>query len=150
MLVEMPRPISQYLQQHHVLTLATVDTDGVWCASCFYYFDSASASCYLMTADDSRHTQAMLERPQIAGTIADQTRNVAKIQGIQFSAIAKRVSAADVEAITHQYCEHFPIARLKSAPLWQLELQTIKMTDNLLGFGKKHHWQRLDDCTISA
>lgn len=137
-----PQPIIDYLQRQHVLTLATQDAEGLWCASCFYFFDAASVSCYLMTSDSSRHTQAMLVNPQIAGTIAEQTRNVAKIQGIQFNAIAKRVYEADEPAIKHQYCEHFPVARLKSAPLWQLELYSIKMTDNLLGFGKKHLWQR--------
>lgn len=138
----LPNAILHYLEQQHVLTLATQDADGLWCASCFYFFDSASASCYLMTSDNSRHTQAMLAKPHIAGTIAEQTRNVAKIQGIQFTAIAKPVADTDEKMIKDKYCEHFPVARLKSAPLWQLELQTIKMTDNLLGFGKKHHWQR--------
>ncbi|WP_417760937.1 YhbP family protein [Shewanella sp.] len=139
---QLPPAIVAYLQRQHVLTLATQDADGLWCASCFYFFDATSVSCYLMTSDNSRHTHAMLAQPQIAGTIAEQTRNVAKIQGIQFTAIAKRVAEAEEKTIKDKYCEHFPVARLKSAPLWQLELHTIKMTDNLLGFGKKHHWQR--------
>jgi uncharacterized protein YhbP (UPF0306 family) len=28
------------------------------------------------------------------------------------------------------------------APVWQLSLQEVKMTDNTLGFGKKLHWTR--------
>ncbi|KFZ37800.1 hypothetical protein HR45_08060 [Shewanella mangrovi] len=142
MLNEVPSAIVKYLSEQHVLTLATVDDEGVWCASCFYFYDNATASCYLMTADDSRHTQAMLAKPEVAGTVAAQTRNVAKIQGIQFSALARRVCEQEYDRIKQGYCEHFPIARVKSAPLWQLELQTIKMTNNLLGFGKKHRWQR--------
>ncbi|VEI62926.1 Uncharacterized protein conserved in bacteria [Serratia fonticola] len=28
------------------------------------------------------------------------------------------------------------------APIWQIALQEVKMTDNTLGFGKKLHWAR--------
>jgi hypothetical protein len=134
--------ITQYLQQQHVLTLCTQDQEGLWCASCFYVFDAATMCCYLMTSDDSRHTQAMLANAQVAGTIAEQTEAVLHIQGIQFTAIAAKVAAAEIAAIKARYCQRFPIAKLKSAPLWQLQLQTVKMVDNRLGFGKKHRWQR--------
>ncbi|QUN05604.1 hypothetical protein KDN34_15670 [Shewanella yunxiaonensis] len=144
-MVAVPDAISQYLQQQHVLTLCTQDQQGLWCASCFYVFDVDSMCCYLMTADNSRHTQAMVVDPIIAGTIADQTQSVLHIQGIQYTAIASRVSESESAAIRQLYCQRFPVAKVKSAPLWRLALQTVKMVDNRLGFGKKHRWQRQPD-----
>ncbi|MFQ6371877.1 YhbP family protein [Shewanella sp. YIC-542] len=141
----MAEPVSaiiEYLSSQHVLSLCTRDDNGLWCASCFYVFDAEGMHCYLMTGDGSRHTQAMEKTPQVAGTIAGQPRTIAKIQGIQFTALASRVTPERQAAIRQLYCAHFPVAKLKSAPLWQLQLQTVKMTDNLLGFGSKHHWQR--------
>lgn len=137
-----PQAIVDYLSAQHVLTLCTQDPAGLWCASCFYVFDAATMCCYLMTADNSRHTQAMLANAQVAGTIAEQTESVLHIQGIQYTALAAKVAEAEIAAIKAHYCQCFPIAKLKSAPLWQLQLQTVKMVDNRLGFGKKHRWQR--------
>ena len=40
------------------------------------------------------------------------------------------------------YMKRFPFARLMKTNLWILELNYIKMTDNLLGFGKKLIWEK--------
>ncbi|RLS11995.1 hypothetical protein CKN53_21000, partial [Acinetobacter baumannii] len=44
----------------------------------------------------------------------------------------------------NRYCRRFPVAKVSSAPLWQLNLLEIKMTNNALGFGKKLHWSRVE------
>ncbi len=36
----------------------------------------------------------------------------------------------------------FPVARMLSAPVWEIRLDEIKFTDNTLGFGKKMIWLR--------
>ncbi|MNF14966.1 hypothetical protein D3C80_2173750 [compost metagenome] len=51
--------------------------------------------------------------------------------------------SGDEEALARaRYCKRFPIAKVMKAPVWQLNLQEVKMTDNTLGFGKKLHWAR--------
>lgn len=134
--------ICNYLIDQHVLTLCTQDEDGLWCANCFYVFDAEKMCFYLMTDDKARHTQGMLRDGHVVGTVTDQTQTIAHIQGIQYTGIASRVTAVEQSQVKSLYCERFPIARLKSAPLWQIQLLTVKMTDNKLGFGKKHFWQR--------
>jgi uncharacterized protein YhbP (UPF0306 family) len=138
------RRICEYLAYYHVVTLATQDAEGLWCANCFYVFEEATMSLYIMTDDKARHTQALMAQAEMAGTVADQTKNIAQIQGIQFTGVATRVADADVARVKSLYCAQFPVARLKSAPLWRIALNSIKMTDNTLGFGKKHVWQRMD------
>lgn len=41
-----------------------------------------------------------------------------------------------------QYNRRFPVARVLSAPMWEIRLTELKFTDNTLGFGKKLHWMR--------
>ena len=40
------------------------------------------------------------------------------------------------------YNRRFPVARMLSAPVWEIRLDEIKFTDNTLGFGKKMIWLR--------
>ncbi|CDK61928.1 TPA: hypothetical protein QIQ90_005090 [Escherichia coli] len=41
-----------------------------------------------------------------------------------------------------RYVKRFPVARMLSAPVWEIRPDEIKFTDNTLGFGKKLHWRR--------
>lgn len=40
------------------------------------------------------------------------------------------------------YTHRFPIAKIKSLPLWKIVIQEMKFTNNSLGFGKKISWER--------
>jgi len=40
------------------------------------------------------------------------------------------------------YFSRFPVARMLSAPVWEILPDEFKFTDNTLGFGKKLHWLR--------
>ncbi|SFU36646.1 YhbP family protein [Xenorhabdus koppenhoeferi] len=134
--------ISRYLAEQHVFTLCTSSTQDLWCASCFYVFDADSVAFWFMTEPDTRHGQLMQKNPVVAGTIAGQTRNIAKIKGIQFRGEVLRLTG-DAETLARtRYCRRFPVASAAKSPIWQLNLNEIKMVDNTLGFGKKRHWQR--------
>lgn len=136
--------IRHFLARQHVVTLATGQGEAVWCASCFYAWDEASMTLYLLTSPQSQHGQLMLGNPWVAGTVARQTRNVAQIQGIQFRAHIARLAGEDEARARRRYYRRFPLARLRPAPIWALRLMQVKMTDNRCGFGHKRHWQRQD------
>ena len=134
--------IIRFLARQHVLSLAAASAGEVWCANCFYVFDADSMVLDLMSEAGTLHARLMAANPVVTGTIANQTRTVTRIQGIQFRGEIHRLQdAADAQARA-RYCQRFPVARLASAPLWRLALNEIKMTDNTLGFGKKLHWMR--------
>ncbi|AOM42897.1 YhbP family protein [Xenorhabdus hominickii] len=134
--------ICRYLAKRHVFTLCTSLNQDLWCASCFYVFDVDSMALWFMTESDTRHGQMMQVNPSIAGTVAGQTRNIAQIKGIQFRGKVVLL-ADDAESVARaRYCRRFPIALTAKSPIWQLNLNEIKMVDNTLGFGKKLHWQR--------
>ncbi|SMY35367.1 YhbP family protein [Photobacterium andalusiense] len=134
--------ISDFLKQNHLLTLcANSDTD-LWCASCYYSFDPKKMSLFIMTSESSHHSQLMILNKNIVGTIAPQPTNIFNIKGVQFKGKIKKLTNKDAEIANVDYYNKFPDAKFISAPIWEIELIMIKMTDNSLGFGKKLFWHQ--------
>ena len=130
--------IVKFINKHHVLTLATVDDDGMpYVANCFYAYDSAR-NIFIFTSDTTtRHGGHMATNPHVALSIPLETRIVGRVQGIQICGIAKR---GDSEAHT-TYIKRFPYAAVAPLTLWAVRPTMMKLTDNTLGFGKKLIWE---------
>ncbi|WP_312631391.1 YhbP family protein [Pantoea piersonii] len=132
----------RYLKKQHVLSLCCQAGDDLWCANCFYVFNEASMAFWLMTEPDTRHGALLQANAQVAGTVNGQPKTVLLIKGVQYRGkIARLEDAAEAQA-RMVYQKRFPVARKVSAPLWEIRLDEIKMTDNALGFGKKIVWRR--------
>ncbi|NHB92154.1 YhbP family protein [Photorhabdus cinerea] len=134
--------IRQYLARQHVLTLCTAADDDIWCASCFYVFDADKIAFLFMTESHTRHGEMMQINPLVAGTVTGQIRNIAQIKGIQFKGEVICLEGEKDKEARARYCRRFPVAIAAKTPVWQLNLSEIKMTNNMLGFGKKICWQR--------
>lgn len=125
--------IVNFINKHHLLTLATSCDHTPYCASCFFVFDK-EVPCFIIATDEkTRHGSEALLNPNVAGTIALETNMVGKIQGIQFSGTFRVATAS--EKMT--YFKRFPYALAMNPSLWSIDIDTIKFTDNTLGFGKK-------------
>lgn len=125
--------IVNFITKHHLLTLATSFENTPYCASCFFVFEK-EAPCFIIATDEkTRHGREALLNPKVAGTIALETNIVGKIQGIQFSGSFRVASTS--EKMT--YFKRFPYALAMNPSLWSIDIDTIKFTDNTLGFGKK-------------
>ena len=129
--------IIDFIKRHHVLTLATVSSEGdPYCAACFYAYDK-ERNCLIFTSDNAtRHAQEMLQNSKVAIGITLETRIVGKVQGVQICGTAKRGDEADKA----QYIKRFPYAAVAPLNIWAIEPSFIKLTDNTLGFGKKLIW----------
>jgi uncharacterized protein YhbP (UPF0306 family) len=136
------KAIIEFINSNHVVSLATLDADGLWSASCFYAFDPEQVRLLILTSTDTRHGAAMLADPHISGTISGQPKNIRDIRGIQFSACALRLESMARHQALRLYTQRHPLAKLKSTDVWSLELQQIKFTDNFSLFGHKTHWVR--------
>ncbi|MDF7444954.1 hypothetical protein NFG36_18405, partial [Proteus mirabilis] len=91
----------------------------------------------------TRHAQMMQENLFVAGSISTQELSVANLQGVQFTGTVSLLTDNDDIRARKQYCLRFPVALAAiHVPLWQLQLQEIKMVNNQLGFGTKLFWQR--------
>jgi len=135
--------ILKFLTKNHLLALCAAAEGEMWSANCFYVTDADSMSLYFMTELKTLHGTLMAKSPQVVGTITPTPKTVALIKGIQYRGEAMILSGEEESNARHLYCKHFPVAIAMKAPVWALKLNSIKMTDNALGFGKKLLWDRV-------
>lgn len=157
--------ISRFLKKHHVLTLATAAENTPWVAHGFYAFLEKEACLVFTTDPDTRHGQEMLANPRVSCGVAWETRRIGQIRGVQIAGSAARVekpkgrkveksnSLGPTDLSTFQpfdlstvarraYLRRFPYAAAMKLDLWVLVMESVKYTDNRMGFGKKLVWER--------
>ena len=134
--------IIDFINEHHLLTLATSKTNIPYCCSVFYVYDVANNQLIFSTDTKTKHAQDFITNPNVAGSIALETKEVAKIQGIQLLGEIIELKGEDLKVAKKQYLQVFPYARLMEIHLWIMQLAFIKMTHNKLGFGKKLVWEK--------
>lgn len=138
----MDKKILNYINSNKVFTMATAMNNQPYCANCFYVFDENNYTLIFLSDDTTRHISEALSNELVAGTITTEVTSVAKIQGIQFNGIFVNPPKEQADNFYKIYYEKFPFARAKPSPIWGIEITSIKMTDNTLGFGKKLLWTK--------
>ena len=132
--------IIDFIKAHHLLTLATTKDNIPYCANCFYVFDEKNNSLIFSSDNKTKHAQDFIANPNVAGSIALETKEVSKIQGVQLLGTILELKEEELKITKKQYLKAFPYARLMKLHLWAMQLTFIKMTHNQLGFGKKLVW----------
>ena len=127
-----------------MLSIATVSEKGPWCASCFYAWDEEKNAMVITTDPVTRHGAEFRTNPQVAGTIALETKRIGRIRGAQFTGIISEPAGDDLSRARTVYLKRFPYAALADIHLWVICLSHIKLTDNRLGFGRKILWNRVE------
>lgn len=134
--------ITDFITDHHVLTLATCFDEEPWCANCFYVYLEEDNS-FVFTSDfNTKHVQQISHNIFVAGGIVLETSIVGKIQGIQFQGIISEPKGELHDKVRKAYLKRFPVAMLMDTHLWVVDLTFLKFTDNRLGFGKKLTWSK--------
>ena len=137
--------IVEFINKHHVLTLATSVENNPWCANCFYVY-LEDENCFVFTSDDkTKHVQDVNSNSRVAGSVVLETSVVGKIRGIQFRGAMEIPQNELAEKSKKAYLKRFPFTVLMKTSLWVVHLDYIKMTDNRLGFGKKLIWECSED-----
>jgi uncharacterized protein YhbP (UPF0306 family) len=132
--------IIKFFRKHHVLTIATSAENEPWCANCFYVYLEEENALVFTTDTDTRHGKEFIKNTLVAGSVVLETIQVGKIQGIQFQGIVSEPEGEMLSKAKWAYLKKFPPAVLMDTHLWIVRLTLIKMTDNMLGFGKKILW----------
>ncbi len=134
--------IKEVLEKGYLMSLGTVDQGGVWVADVIYIYDD-QLNIYWMSSPMTRHSKAILENNQVAGTI---TANGPKEDnlGIQFSGMAKKIEGPRFDlAKKHYQKRNKPEPKetddiLKGSCWYQLEPQKIELIyEKLFGFEKQ-------------
>lgn len=132
----------KFIRKHHVLTLCTSKENRPWCCSCFYAYD-VEEGCFIFTSEDNtRHANEVLTNNQVAANIYLETLLIGKIQGLQISGTIKQINPNNRNSLKGTYVKRFPFAILLNSSLWALYPNSLKLTDNKLGFGTKLIWKK--------
>ncbi|MGX2970471.1 hypothetical protein [Ursidibacter sp. B-7004-1] len=143
MMQKIPPLVTEFIQQQHIVSLASQHLGEIWCANCFYVFDEELVRLIILTNKTTQHGKLMLANPQIAGTISRHTENIREIEGIQFRAKAQLLDdKLEKQQAILAYTAKFPVAKLMKSDVWEIRLDFIKHTTNKLMFAQKTIWQR--------
>lgn len=82
--------VLEVLEGGFLMSLGTQDRGGVWVADVTYLHDE-DLNIYWMSHPDTRHSQAILSDPQVAGTITVSNDPGVQNLGIQFSGQARKI-----------------------------------------------------------
>ncbi len=132
--------IVRFLKKHHLLSLCTCKDNTPYCANCFYAFKEEEARLIIATDATTRHGSEALLNVHVSGTIALETNIIGKIQGVQFCGTYEKADKEDEKT----YFKRFPYALAMSPSLWSIRIDTLKFTDNTLGFGTKLEFRRIE------
>jgi len=97
-----------YLQQHHVATLATSGSEGIWAAAVFYVSDGTTL--YFLSSPTSRHCQNLAHSARVAVTIQQDYADWPDIRGVQIEGVAAEIAGAEEEQARKLYGQKFALA----------------------------------------
>ena len=135
--MQIDQKIIHFLNEHHLLTLATCQNNKPYCCNLFYAYDQVRNQLIFSTETRTKHAQDFIRNTNVAGSIALETKEVSKIQGVQLIGTIKELEGECLKIAKEQYLKAFPYAENMDIHLWAMPLNFIKMTHNKLGFGKK-------------
>ena len=136
------KKIYSFIEEHHVLSLATSNNGQAYMANCFFIFNKDSNEFIFTSSIETRHGKEMLENSKVAASIVLETKTIGKIQGLQITGTASKLEGELEKKAKKQYLFKYPYAILKTETMWSISVDFFKLTDNRLGFGKKIIWKK--------
>ena len=140
--MQIDQHIIHFLNEHHLLTLATSQNNKPYCCNLFYVYDQLSNQLIFSTETKTKHAQEFICNTNVAGSIALETKEVSKIQGVQLLGTILELKGEHLRSAKEQYIKAFSYAANMDIHLGAMPLNFIKMTHNKLGFGKKLIWKK--------
>jgi len=131
--------INSFINEHHVMSLATSNNMELSVCSLFYAYCSNELSFVVASSDETMHIKNIKQNKIVAGNILLETKSVAKIQGLQFRG---EFILLEDESLRKLYFKEFPYALAMQPKLWKIKVNYFKLTDNRFGFGKKLIWKK--------
>ena len=138
----MDKKIQSFIESQKNMTFCTALDNVPYCASCFYAYTSEGNYIVFKSDEKSKHIINALSNNKIAGTIIPDLDKIGTIRGIQFTGKFIVPTGDLLDLAKKKYYSKFPFAVVVDGDMWALELTSIKMTDNTLGFGKKLNWEK--------
>lgn len=133
--------IIDFLSNNHLLSLATSKENIPHACNCYYVYDQTQQVLIFSSDSKTKHANHFLDNPNVSASISKDNIDYKKIQGIQLTGVVHSIQK-DLDRYTEVYSNKFPFAKNMPLYLWFLEIISVKMTDNNLGFGNKINWKK--------
>jgi len=140
--MQIDQQIINFLNDHHLLTLATSQNNKPYCCNLFYVYDQVSNQLIFSTEIKTKHAQDFIANTNVAGSVALETKEVSQIQGVQLLGTIQELKGERLKIAKEEYIKAFAYSENMQLYLWAMPLNFIKMTHNKLGFGKKLIWEK--------
>jgi len=131
-----------FINGHHVLTLATCADGQPYCCNCFYAYSRELNIFVVKTNENTRHNAEIDANPLVGASVVLETNEIGKIQGLQITGKAVYYSGEQLAEARKVYLKRFPYAIATPGEYLTIEPSFMKLTDNRFGFGKKLHWNK--------
>lgn len=139
----MQKPIIEFLQNNKIAGICFLDKENnPYCINCFYFFDDENGILVFKSSYGTTHDSLVLTDAKVAGTILPDSLDPLKIKGIQFTGLILDKLLPDTFKLSSQYTKKYPLSLTMPGYIWAVKLETIKYTNNTLGFGNKTLWKR--------
>lgn len=135
--------IASLLHTLSTLTLATVNEQGQPQAASLFFVSDADLHVYWVSGLNSRHSQNLAHRPQVALTVHTTTWSWTEIAGVQMEGTVAVVPAgAAWQAAWDRYLLKFPFvadfqAEVSRSNFYHFTPTWVRLVDNAQGFGHK-------------
>lgn len=136
------RKIEAFIEEHHVMTLATGGADTLHCCNLFYVYVPDARVFVATSSAETFHVCQLEQNDRIAASIVLETSVVGQIRGLQIRGSMRRPKGERLRSARKAYLKRFPFAVFMDVDVWVIEPDYFKYTDNRLGFGKKIVWEK--------
>jgi uncharacterized protein len=131
----------ELLQRCRVASLATASRAGPWSAPLFVAADGLWRLLFI-TAPTSRHGRELARDPRCSAALWIAPRRIAALRGAQLAGRATPVPTATMARARAAFLRRHPgaasrLANARDERLYELRVDSVKVTDNRLGFGWK-------------
>ena len=145
----MNKGIIDFMENQTCTSICCIDQHGKpYCFSCYYAINADDVYLYFKSSADTYHGISIQNNAFVSGTILPDKLNKLITKGIQFTGTV--ISADESTAITasSSYHKKYPVGLLIPGQVYIVRIETIKMTDSSLGFGKKLAWKRAEEISL--
>jgi uncharacterized protein YhbP (UPF0306 family) len=133
----------EFLQSHHILTLATTTEDHAPCATPLFYLLHGGIRLYWISSLSSPHSQNLASDREVAAAVFTSTDQWKDIRGAQLRGKVQIVSDAQArQEVLALYAERFHLSAILRAAMYQATLYKFtpswaRYLDNSHHFGYK-------------
>jgi len=136
--------VIDYLEEHNVMSLATIGPEGPW--STAVYYACRGLDFFYVSGHETRHSRNLALNPVAAATIQENYADWREVQGIQMEGEVTQLGGAAAAGAAVTFLARFPFLKVAGTALQQamsgsswyrFRPTRLHFVDNSRGFGHR-------------